>query len=541
MEPIKLVLADDEPIILRGLKKLLAWEELGLTISGEAGDGEELRQLIAAHDPQLVISDISMPGGSGLEIMSDLNKSGRLIKVIFISAFQEFSYAQQAVQLGALDYLVKPINKNQLEAVVRKAVSMIREESMDERNKEKLSYYEKKNRSTTIEQLLDGLLNGDQKALAELEDIRALGISRYATVSVLEMDEQADGSRWDERERNLVHFALSNIIRETLESLEETREKGLLLFKDGRFALLLQHDEPEAPNQLALDLLHKVQNYLKLRVSIGIGQAVTRIGEAKQSYRTSLKALDLKYFIGPHRVIRQEDLKKEELKSGDVQPGQSISELQSKLAQALPTQEKEVIQQITRQLLAQISVQAGYNKSLTITTVYNVLIGLNRELMKLTGGVEELLAKQGLMEELTRCSCYAEVELLMMTILADMQQQLHGRLAGKEILVLSKVKSYIEEHYASHITLESIAALAYMNPYYFSSFFKKHTGQNFKSYVTEVRMEHALQLLLETDLLVYEIAERVGYNHVRHFSDMFKKKYGQVPQEYRQAFRKQRS
>ncbi|MOA43422.1 HTH-type transcriptional regulator YesS [compost metagenome] len=80
-----------------------------------------------------------------------------------------------------------------------------------------------------------------------------------------------------------------------------------------------------------------------------------------------------------------------------------------------------------------------------------------------------------------------------------------------------------------------------MNPYYFSSFFKKHTGQNFKSYVTEVRMEQALKLLLETDLLVYEIAERVGYNHVRHFSDMFKKKFGQVPQEYRQAFRKQQS
>lgn len=536
MEPIKLVLADDEPIILRGLKKLLAWEELGLAISGEAGDGEELRQLIAAHDPQLVISDISMPGGSGLEIMSELNKSGRPIKVIFISAFQEFSYAQQAVQLGALDYLVKPINKNQLEAVVRKAVSMIREESMDERNKEKLSYYEKKNRSTTIEQLLDGLLNGDQKALAELEDIGALGTSRYATVSVLEMDEQTDGSRWDERERNLVHFALSNIIRETLESLEETREKGLLLFKDGRLALLLQHDEPEAPNQLALDLLHKVQSYLKLRVSIGIGQAVTRIGEAKQSYRTSLKALDLKYFIGPHRVIRQEDLE-----IGDVQPAQSISELQSRLAQALPTQKEDAIQHMTRQLLAQISVQAGYNKSLAITAVYNVLIGLNRELMKLTGGAEELLAEQGLMEELTRCPCYADVELLLMTILSDLQQQLQGRLAGKEILVLSKVKGYIEEHYASQITLESMAALAYMNPYYFSSFFKKHTGQNFKSYVTEVRMEHALRLLLETDLLVYEIAERVGYNHVRHFSDMFRKKYGQVPQEYRQAFRKQRS
>ncbi|MNI97380.1 Bifunctional transcriptional activator/DNA repair enzyme AdaA [compost metagenome] len=83
-----------------------------------------------------------------------------------------------------------------------------------------------------------------------------------------------------------------------------------------------------------------------------------------------------------------------------------------------------------------------------------------------------------------------------------------------------------------------MAALLYMNPYYFSSFFKKHTGQNFKSYLTEVRMGHALRLLLQSDLMVYEIAELVGYNNARHFSDMFKKKYGKLPQEYKHSVRK---
>lgn len=79
--------------------------------------------------------------------------------------------------------------------------------------------------------------------------------------------------------------------------------------------------------------------------------------------------------------------------------------------------------------------------------------------------------------------------------------------------------------------------MVYMNPYYFSSFFKKHTGQNFKQYVTEVRMRHALRLLLESDLMVYEIAERVGYNNARHFSDMFKRKFSKLPQEYKQSYR----
>ncbi|MNH35623.1 HTH-type transcriptional regulator YesS [compost metagenome] len=93
----------------------------------------------------------------------------------------------------------------------------------------------------------------------------------------------------------------------------------------------------------------------------------------------------------------------------------------------------------------------------------------------------------------------------------------------------------MEEHYAENITLESMAALIYMNPYYFSSFFKKHTRKNFKQYLTEERMKHALRLLLESELMIYEIAERVGYNNARHFSDMFKKVYGKLPQEYRQS------
>lgn len=144
MKTIKLLLADDEPVILRGLKKLISWKELGITIVGEANDGKELRDLIRIHEPHLIISDISMPGGSGIDIISELNEQGFHAKVIFISAFQEFVYARQAIQLGALDYLVKPINKNQLEKVIAKAASILREESNGERNKEMLTYYEKR-------------------------------------------------------------------------------------------------------------------------------------------------------------------------------------------------------------------------------------------------------------------------------------------------------------------------------------------------------------------------------------------------------------
>jgi two-component system, response regulator YesN len=139
MKEIRVLLADDEPVIIRGLKKLISWEKLGTNIVGEASDGLELKQQIEEHNPDLIISDISMPGYTGIDIICEIHEAGRSVKVIFISAYQEFTYARQALQYGALDYLVKPVNKNQLEQVVSKAVSLIRQETEGERNKEKPS------------------------------------------------------------------------------------------------------------------------------------------------------------------------------------------------------------------------------------------------------------------------------------------------------------------------------------------------------------------------------------------------------------------
>jgi two-component system response regulator YesN len=166
--------------------------------------------------------------------------------------------------------------------------------------------------------------------------------------------------------------------------------------------------------------------------------------------------------------------------------------------------------------------------------VYNVIIQLEQELADygIDAGIHNRDEKP-LLERLTEAPSYSVLEQIFGEVLNRMYGQLAGKAGAKELPQLLQVKAYVEQHYAENITLESTAALVFMNPYYFSSFFKKHTGQNFKNYITEVRMGHALRLLLQTDLMVYEIAEQVGYNNARHFSDMFKKKFGKLPQEYK--------
>jgi two-component system response regulator YesN len=142
-----------------------------------------------------------------------------------------------------------------------------------------------------------------------------------------------------------------------------------------------------------------------------------------------------------------------------------------------------------------------------------------------------------LLEQLAAFPSYEAMTDFAKQLISEFRLLLMEKLANKDIMQLAQVKAYIEEHYDENITLESMAALVFMNPYYFSRFFKKHVGENFKQYLTDIRMRNALKLLLQTDLMIYEIAEQVGYQNSRQFSDMFKKKYGKLPLEYKQSIR----
>ncbi len=525
---IRVLLADDEPVILRGLKKLISWDTLGLEIVGEARDGIELKAMIDTCTPDLVISDISMPGFSGIDIIRDIHESGHPVKVVFISAYQEFSYARQAIQYGALDYIVKPVNTGQLEQVVGRAVAVIRQESEEERNKEMLKSYERKNHSITVEELLELLTDGNKGAASTLARMGNLAITRYASVCLLETDEYSgQASRWEERERKLVEFALSNIIKETVEAAGN----GYVFRKGERFAVLLQHEQDTEPEQIMLDLHHKINSYLKLKVSIGIGRPVSGMEEADESYRSALKALKTRYFTGLNLVVADQ--------AGNQEMTVTVSEwtaAQATLTEALKSLDKEQMPILAARLLETVRLLSGDSRNQAVTLVYNSIIQLEQELAGF--GVDAGLVDpedQPLLEKLADATTFDALKQQFEGVLKRLAGQLACKLNGKEMPQLLQVKAFVEEHYAENITLESIAALVYMNPYYFSSFFKKHTGQNFKNYVTETRMGHALRLLLQSDLMVYEIAERVGYNNARHFSDMFKKHFGKLPQEYKQS------
>ncbi|MFC0211914.1 response regulator [Paenibacillus chartarius] len=528
---LNVILADDEPMIIRGLKKLIPWEELGIRIVGEAWTGKGLLELVEREHPELVVTDISMPDGSGIDVIKEIARRKLRTKVIFISAYQEFSYAKDALAFGAVDYLVKPVEKRLLREAVQRAVSLLQEETEEMTSMGKLAAYELKDKQTQLEDLFDRLTEGDireEEAKRQLERLEAGYVYECYTAFVIEPEPFQEGqATWGEHEKRLLFFAVSNLTGE----LARSCGNGLVLRKADSLCVITNHREDSDMLELGQEMVEKVRFYLKTNITLGIGRPACSLQEIKSSYLSAADALKLRYFTGQGRVIHWQaasDLQR--ASERDSMQG-ALTEVRQQLLQALLSKEMNVIAQAADQALNRIEAAAQGSKEAAVTGCYQLLAELSEELAAV--GVAYVPAEQDQLQSMHRFGRYAELKQYVEGEITEIFGRMQSSGSGKEVQQMTLVKEYIENHYSENITLERIASLVYMNPYYFSSFFKKHTNRNFKQYVTEVRMKHAVRLLLQTDLMVYEIAEKVGYNNARQFSDMFKKQYGKLPQDYK--------
>jgi len=528
---IRVVLADDEPLIVKGLHKLIPWEQMDLDIVAQAYDGQELLEMIDQHHPDIVISDISMPHLTGIDIIKEVNRRHLAVKVIFISAYQEFIYAKDAVAYGAVDYLVKPIKKEELESVLSRTVSLIMTENEQAQRKGKLQFLERKNRDEEMRDwlilLTDGALSPQSEALLAIKERLA---GPYYSIGIIQVDQlNQETERWPVQEKKLVHFAIENIVNEMISEYG----RGYVFIENHRQIFVIDHERREQAQRLAEDIHDKINVYLKLKVSIGISEPVPEIEKLSEAYLQADHALQLIYFMGLNRVIPYRvERPKQELEI-------ELYSLQSEVIRTMTSHAWNDARAALQLLLSTIEAATRGNRTLAVTTCFSSVLYMIQEIKKSGVALSDWgFDIHNLQSQLGQYDTFAAMGQGIYHILEELYDRIDDQAGNKEKLLMARIKKYIEEHFAEEITLDSVASLAFMNPYYFSSFFKKHTEQNFKQYVTEVRMNQAIRLLTQTDMMVYEIADQVGYNNARHFSDMFKKLYGKLPQEYRQIAKK---
>lgn len=523
----KVLLADDESVIVKGLRKLIDWAALEIEIVGEATDGLTAAQLIGQTHPDLVVSDIRMPGLTGLELMERFKGGVQAPKFIFVSGYEEFEYARQALSGGAVDYLLKPVAADALEKAVRRALGLMADSSAAALFRQS---------SVPLQDFFGQLTANREFAGADLyENFTSLlggkdspvfvglcfGLSREAAQQLEQLP----------YERQLLQsFVAFNMIRDDL----ERSGYGCFLRKDESRCCMMGIFSPgEDPDQMIRDALDRTAAKTGYHLRVGIGRLCRRAEDLMATYEDALRAFDLYYF-------EQKDLLRWD--GMPHQPAVSNEDFDTavkQVFQSIVAKSDAVESDVDRVLdiiadLHYNNRNAAYNRVMLFTGDLCQQLYANR---LLTGSFTE--RQDALQHMLEGCRTYGELRQQLQDYYRNILPAVYRTASRKNTAEINRVQQYIEEHYHEEISLKVLAEMACVSPHYFSAYFKAETGQNYKAYLTRVRMEQALHLVLDTDLKTYEIAEKVGYNNVRRFVDAFRGIYQMSPMEYRKLHKAQ--
>lgn len=483
----KVLIADDEPWVAFGLKKLIDWESLGFTVTGEVTNGIKALAFISEMKPEVILSDIRMPGLNGLQLLERLREMQMDCHVILISGYAEFGYAQQAIRLGAYDYLLKQIDKVKLTETLTRL---------------KKSLDEKKKSNQVIDLLLDDLFE-----LFEPDSNVKMQNFLFNR-----------GTEWKDP-----HFRFISCLYEHKSTVDLIRKQitdqgyKCIQFHTGQYkqSYLLNYDEQKEPSTL----FNFITENLSIAQHVGIssiGVYSTAIGRL---YQESDIALFTSCMYPEARLQEYKSAESTSLNATDI--AKMIAPLEIAIKEQKHNQISKIIDQlyddcIERQLLIdQISVL--YNQIVSLFyKYYSNDFDSEVEYMN----YDQIVRSYGSLEQLFE----------------KVKTYLHKK-ANNERLVshdtVKKIFDDIKANFTEDITLSSFSKKHNLSIGYLSALFKKETNNNFSDYLVSLRLNLAKELLHDNSLSIHEIVERVGYKDYFHFNKLFKKHFGITPSKYR--------
>ncbi len=518
----KVLIADDEKIIRMGLCSIIDWNAEGFEIIGLAANGSEALQVIEQSNPDVVMIDIRMPKLHGLDAIREARAAGFTGRVIVLSGYSDFEYAQTAINYGVLSYLTKPVDKEQLLSVIRKIRQELDEKARAEESRDE--FFNKTRKS-----LLRGFFT-EELSLNDAEQ-RVLGLthSGYQVLFYEKYDQNTED----------ISYSLADILR--VANADE-QEIETVQIDDSQVLLLKGHHPIERLSQL----LEKYENELPPeknspldQLFIACGSVVKHVSEIPRSYHEALHMMSRRFFCdeNQHSMLYDESIEAESEEAPDLS-SEERQELKQRIITEYSDRLVNNIQVFNRNKTAETLQQLRtmlYNAPLSIEDEKNlsvdIYLKIKEKLLLLYSQSEIPFQANSSVLQYIMNSCYLHEILRFFSEQFDMIMTSIGYSSRDSII--DDVIYYIDHNFQTNITLENIAPLFGYNSSYLGKIFSKKMGMNFNAYLDHVRTEKAKEILTTSKAQVYKVAEMVGYKNVDYFHIKFKKHTGCSPAEYR--------
>lgn len=522
---LNVIVVDDETWICKLIRKIVDWDKTGFNIVADAGDGLKALKLIEEHKPDLVITDIRMPGLDGLGLIKAVREKKLDMEFIIISGYSDFEYARSALTYDAFGYLLKPLDKDEFEEVLYSAKDKI---SKKHRIQDKLE----SGASVMLENELRKIIDKTNKDI----DLAALNILYNRNFTEGPFYAVIFKRDYTARENDSVEFSgfLSDIKKKYADSFQEivwfpgkTNDQTVFLInlkKDGG-------DVYDAMKEVMKSF--GGEEHLKgFSLTISIGNRVENAGGIAASYESAANAMKARVFLGTGRVI---DANKEAGRLADTGSGIDIR-AKKKLLVLLDVLD-------TDNALAEIKeiLTDAEKKSAVSLTSYHMaaheVIGLLFESMQKKGvQLKSGAGRQQAAANIDGFSSAKEIEKYITGLVKEFRDVYLDEKHDNGEKLITEIKKFISENYMKNINLDDVAKLVCLSPTYVSEIFKRKTGENFSEYLINYRIEIAKDMLKDIRYKVVDVSLMVGYMDSKYFSRLFKKKVGVNPTDYRNLY-----
>ncbi|MFC4599494.1 response regulator transcription factor [Cohnella hongkongensis] len=521
----RILVVEDEIGVRRSLIGKLRGIELPIEIAGEAENAEQALEMMEKETPDIVLLDMRMPGMGGYRFLPILQRRFPGVKTIILSGYSDFEYVLQSLRSGAVDYLTKPVIKEELEKALQKTLRTIRAEQ--ERSERDIATGLLLNQAVPLlkHQIMNRLLK-PMSSQAAAEKLSRLGIRlefpRYAML-VVRIADYANVKAQFMQDAGLVFFVFENIARDTLDwPFYGFPREG----REGEYVSLLGLSSSDAAfertawRQPIERLLDNLRQYGRFGARILVTPSFSGLQAAGMAYRQAEERLK---FDGD-----SEEEAVHLLSDGDQwgwQAGESVELDGEALEEAIVGRNVKELQE---------TIKAFFDKPVPARHAASaVYYALDQTLDRLFVEPEPMRRKlPELARLLERTSDAAELKEELLVLAVQIAEAASKRNQGEARHMIQQAQKYIDECYFEEITLEALSKKFYLNRTYFSELFKNETGWTFKKYLNHVRVEKAKQLLVDRELRPSVVAELVGMKDPVYFSVLFKKLTGCPPGEY---------
>ncbi|KWX76211.1 AraC family transcriptional regulator [Paenibacillus riograndensis] len=527
---MNVLLVDDDYYVVAALQKKMDWTALGIETVYTANNVAQAREIVENHSVQILISDIEMPQGSGLSLLAWIRDNDYPIQTILLTNYADFNYAQKAIELQSFEYFLKPIEFDKLMLIIQKAVARAKEQQHNEKAIQE-GYYWQKNQSKNLEHFWRRMVSGSSSSPIRPSAItyaikeQNLAYHMDDTLQPLLFNVFPFNGSMGKEEKDLFDFALLNILYELFRHPGFGIE-SILEIKDYHWIAILKWNQtPDTGTleEICASLIQKTNPYLKCDVccNIGLHGELNGIGTVLKS----LTRMDEEITRCRNHTYTVEMYQKQS-KTAYIPP--DLAHLEELLNR--------------NRLAAFLEEVSRYLKGLLVNrTVDTSILSLFR--LDIVQLVYSFLKMKGIqVHKLYSGKVNDRLQLHSLTSIEDMEEYLeylvntamkYRDLTAQPKSVAEEIKQYIHAHYGDELTRNDLAEIVYLNPDYLARLFKKETGVALGSYVIQVRIAAAKQLLETTRLSVYTIANKVGYTNYSYFSKLFKQEVGLSPNEYK--------